>query len=43
MGELAIQSDSASKEIPPQLRRGFSVVPRVGLEPTLPEGNWNLK
>jgi len=35
-------SASASKRKPPQLRRGFSVVPRVGLEPTLPEGNWIL-
>ena len=42
MGELAIQSDSASKEIPPQLRRGFSVVPRVGLEPTHSEEYWIL-
>ena len=32
----------ASKTKPPQIRRGFSVVPRVGLEPTLPEGNWIL-
>ena len=42
MGDLVIQSDSASKEKPPQLRRGFMTVPRVGLEPTLPEGNWIL-
>ena len=42
MGDLVIQSDSASKEKPPQLRRGFMLVPRVGLEPTLPEGNWIL-
>ena len=33
---------SASKRKPPQLRRGFSVVPRVGLEPTHPEGYWIL-
>ena len=42
MGDLAIQSDSASKEKPPQLRRGFMLVPRVGLEPTHPEGYWIL-
>ena len=42
MGYLVNQSRSASKRKPPQLRRGFSVVPRVGLEPTLPEGNWIL-
>ena len=32
----------ASKTKPHQLRRGFSVVPRVGLEPTHPEGYWIL-
>ena len=42
MGDLVIQGDSASKTKPPQLRRGFMTVPRVGLEPTLPEGNWIL-
>ena len=42
MAYLINQSRSASKEKPPQLRRGFSVVPRVGLEPTHPEGYWIL-
>ena len=42
MAYLVNQSDSASKIKPPQLRRGFMTVPRVGLEPTLPEGNWIL-
>ena len=42
MGYLANQSRSASKEKPPQLRRGFMTVPRVGLEPTHPEGYWIL-
>ena len=42
MGDLVIQSDSASKRKPPQLRRGFMLVPRVGLEPTHPEGYWIL-
>ena len=42
MAYLVNQSDSASKRKPPQLRRGFMTVPRVGLEPTLPEGNWIL-
>ena len=32
----------ASKRKPPQLRRGFMLVPRVGLEPTHPEGYWIL-
>ena len=32
----------ASKIKPPQLRRGFMTVPRVGLEPTHPEGYWIL-
>ena len=32
----------ASKTKPPQLRRGFMLVPRVGLEPTHPEGYWIL-
>ena len=42
MGDLVNQVASASKRKPPQLRRGFSVVPRVGLEPTHPEGYWIL-
>ena len=42
MVDLVNQSYSASKIKPPQLRRGFMLVPRVGLEPTLPEGNWIL-
>ena len=42
MAYLVNQSRSASKIKPPQLRRGFMTVPRVGLEPTLPEGNWIL-
>ena len=32
----------ACKVKPPQLRRGFMSVPRVGLEPTHPEGYWIL-
>ena len=42
MAYLVNQSDSASKIKPPQLRRGFMLVPRVGLEPTHPEGYWIL-
>ena len=42
LADLVNQVASASKRKPPQLRRGFMTVPRVGLEPTLPEGNWIL-
>ena len=42
VGDLVHHLDSACKTKPPQLRRGFLSVPRVGLEPTLPEGNWIL-
>jgi len=41
-GVFGESSASASKTKPPQLRRGFMTVPRVGLEPTHPEGYWIL-
>ena len=34
--------DSRQRKTPNSYEGGFSVVPRVGLEPTLPEGNWIL-
>ena len=36
------QSDSGQRKIPNSYEGGFELVPRVGLEPTLPEGNWIL-
>ena len=42
MVDLDSHPDSSCKQKPPQLRRGFSVVPREGLEPTHPEGYWIL-
>ena len=42
MAYLVNHVPPACKQKPPQLRRGFTNVPREGLEPTLPEGNWIL-
>ncbi len=42
MVDLDNHPDSAGKEKPPQLRRGFHSVPREGLEPTHPERYWIL-
>ena len=42
MGDLDNHPDSAGKEKPPQLRRGFLSVPRKGIEPLHPEGYWIL-
>ena len=42
MVDLDNHPDSAGKEKPPQLRRGFLSVPRKGIEPLHPEGYWIL-
>jgi len=34
--------DSEQRKTPNSYEGGFELVPRVGLEPTLPEGNWIL-
>ena len=42
MGDLVIQSDSEQRKTPNSYEGGFSVVPRVDLEPTHPGGYWIL-
>ena len=42
MAYLVNQSDSEQRKTPNSYEGGFELVPREGLEPTLPEGNWIL-